>query len=253
MRLYLPNTNYIDTNEPLDISLELSDSEENVIAWYANPPVFSPVRANGFLGSIAEGGSVNFRDVFFNPHAHGTHTECLGHITPEVYSVNDSLKTFFFTAELITISPKKIKNESGEEDQVITAELIADQIKDKTCEALVIRTLPNTTDRLTKNYSDTNPAYFSLDCIPLLDKIGVTHLLIDLPSVDREVDGGELAFHHAFWGVPDNPKFNKTITELIWVENEIRDGSYILNLQMASFKNDASPSKPVLYAIHKTF
>jgi hypothetical protein len=36
---------------------------------------------------------------------------------------------------------------------------------------------------------------------------------------------------------------------MIFVENEIQDGSYILNLQIASFENDASPSKPILYKI----
>jgi hypothetical protein len=32
--------------------------------------------------------------------------------------------------------------------------------------------------------------------------------------------------------------------------NEVKDGTYLLNLQIA-FENDASPSKPVLYAILK--
>ncbi len=38
-------------------------------------------------------------------------------------------------------------------------------------------------------------------------------------------------------------------TELIFVRDEVEDGSYLLNLQIASFENDASPSKPVLYKI----
>jgi hypothetical protein len=36
---------------------------------------------------------------------------------------------------------------------------------------------------------------------------------------------------------------------MIYVEDAISDGSYILNLQIASFENDASPSKPILYKI----
>ena len=39
--------------------------------------------------------------------------------------------------------------------------------------------------------------------------------------------------------------------DYIYVRNEIEDGEYILNLQFASFENDASPSKPVLYKIEK--
>ena len=42
----------------------------------------------------------------------------------------------------------------------------------------------------------------------------------------------------------------KTITEMIYVPNEISDGLYVLNLQIAPFENDASPSKPVLYKVY---
>ena len=60
--------------------------------------------------------------------------------------------------------------------------------------------------------------------------------------------------HKAFWNVKDINNLNSdarleaTITEMIFVADEIKDGSYLLNLQIASFENDASPSKPVLYA-----
>ena len=42
---------------------------------------------------------------------------------------------------------------------------------------------------------------------------------------------------------------NRTITELIYVPEEVTDRQYLLNLQIAPFENDASPSKPILYAI----
>ena len=51
--------------------------------------------------------------------------------------------------------------------------------------------------------------------------------------------------------VNEDARFNCTITEMIYVNNTIQDGSYLLNLQFASFENDASPSKPVLYKIEK--
>ena len=82
-----------------------------------------------------------------------------------------------------------------------------------------------------------------------LRELGVDHLLIDLPSVDKEKDEGKLLAHKAFWDYPKNTRFNATITEFIYVNNRIKDGSYILNLQTASFVNDATPSRPVLYKI----
>jgi hypothetical protein len=88
-----------------------------------------------------------------------------------------------------------------------------------------------------------------------IKEIGIEHLLIDLPSVDREEDEGKLLAHKAFWNVKDvnnlndDARINCTITEMIFVEDKISDGDYILNLQIASFENDASPSKPTLYKI----
>ena len=77
-----------------------------------------------------------------------------------------------------------------------------------------------------------------------------------MPSVDKEQDEGKLLAHKAFWNVTNvttlnnDARLNCTITELIFVANEVEDGNYLLNLQIASFENDASPSKPILYKIN---
>ena len=248
MKLFLNEKQYINTELPLDISIPLSNTSENPRAWYVDLPVIEPVRSNGFTGSVIEGGSVNFRNIFFNPHGHGTHTECLGHITPIVHSVNKSLKTYFFKAQVITLIPNiRINETDGAFDTVILKEQLQDQLKGIKTEALIIRTNPNDEGKKHLNYTETNPAYLDIQCLDVLNECGIKHLLIDLPSVDREDDGGKLAFHHAFWQVPSTPQFDKTITEMIYVGDHIADGSYILNLQTAAFENDAAPSRPVLY------
>ena len=88
----------VDLLAPIDISIEMQPSPESVSAWYLDALTIEPVKGGGFVGAVNQGGSVNFRNIAFNPHGHGTHTECLGHITPEVYNVNEHLKTFFFKA-----------------------------------------------------------------------------------------------------------------------------------------------------------
>lgn len=249
MKLHLDKTTYIDTNEPLDLSIPLVNSEENLSAWYVDAPKFEPVRSGNYVGSVKDGGSVNFRNIYFNPHGHGTHTECLGHITKKVHSVNTILSTYFFKAEVISILPKRVVQQNGEVDFIITE----DQLKLSTFkgEALIIRTLPNDASKVNRRYSSSNPPYLDARCVKKILQAGVDHFLIDLPSVDKEVDKGELAFHHAFWEVPKNPNFKRTITELIFVDNSIEDGSYVLNIQMAAFQNDAAPSRPVLYRLKK--
>ena len=250
MILNIDSVGKIDTSKPLDISIPLSNTAENPRAWYVDLPKIEPVMENGFVGSVKDGGSVNFRNIAFNPHGHGTHTECLGHITPEVYSVNQSLKEYFYSAELISVHPERLENEDGSVDYIIKKAQLEALLSGKKFEALVIRTLPNNLSKQHLNYTETNPAYLELECIDVINSCGVKHLLIDLPSVDRESDGGVLAFHHAFWQVPQNPQFDKTITEFIYVNETIQDGSYILNLQVAPFENDASPSRPVLYKMY---
>ncbi|CAM4038080.1 cyclase family protein [Flavobacterium antarcticum] len=243
----------VDLSKPIDIALPLSNTTENPIAWYQEIPEIQPVKMGEWIGKVSEGkSSTNFNNIFFNPHAHGTHTECLGHITNDFYNVNEALKTFFFTAELISITP-----ESVGEDLVITKEQVEMALKNKSIEAIVIRTLPNKEAKKHLNYSNTNPPYLSEEAAIYIRKIGIKHLLIDLPSVDKEHDEGKLLAHKAFWNVKDVVNLNHdarmdcTITELIFMENAIEDGSYLLNIQIASFVNDASPSKPVLYKIEK--
>jgi arylformamidase len=207
-----------------------------------------PVVMGDWVGDVNRGGSVNFRTVTFNPHGNGTHTECVGHISSEFYTINQSLKRFMFIAELITVLP--FETENG--DRVITRRQLESLLAESgTPEALVIRTLGNNPAKLSRNYSNTNPPYIQKEAIDLMNEIGIQHLLIDMPSIDREVDGGKLEAHHAFWHYPHNTKTEKTITEFIYVSNEIQDGTYLLNLQIAPFENDASPSKPVLYKVFR--
>ena len=156
------------------------------------------------------------------------------------------LKSFFFSAKLISVEPEK---EGG--DFVISEEQLRQKFQKKEAEALVIRTLPNYIEKRSRKYSNTNWPYLEEAAARYIRECGVSHLLIDLPSVDKEKDGGKLLAHKAFWNYPKNTRLDATITELIFVPNTVEDGEYLLNLQIASFENDATPSKPVLYKILK--
>ncbi len=231
-----------DLSKPLDISIAIN--EHGPRAWYVGPPTFEPVMENGFIGSVAQGGAVNFRNISFNPHGHGTHTECFGHISTEVDSINQNVNEFFHWCSLVSVEP-----EQQGEDQVITQKLLQSKSIPSYVNALVIRTLPNTQEKSHKEYSSTNPPYLETSSVDWLVDQGIEHLLLDIPSVDREEDGGELAGHKAFWKFPKSPRRHCTITEFIYAADSIPDSVYILNLQIAAFENDAAPSRPVLYAV----
>jgi kynurenine formamidase len=226
------------TEKGMDLSISMNPKGPR--AWYVEPMRIEPVRTEQFLGSVAEGGAVNFRDVYFNPHGHGTHTENVGHIVDTNVPVVNSISSSHFFANLISV---ELKNQSN--DWVVSEESL--EGFDLKVEALIIRTKPNDHSKVQRQYSGTNFPYLTLGAMQRIVDAGVQHLLIDLPSVDREEDGGALAAHHLFWNVPAEPNFQKTITELIYVPNEIADGTYLLNLQVSNFANDAAPSRPMLF------
>ncbi|MDN3491257.1 cyclase family protein [Winogradskyella bathintestinalis] len=234
----------IDLTQPLDISIPIKGGDSNVNAWYIDPPKIEPEEFDGEHVSVSEGAVVNFNTITFNPHSHGTHTETVGHIIKEKHSIHKRLKQFFFLAEVISVAPEKFMD-----DHVISAKQLQFAIGNKKRDALIVRTMPNMKDKKSKHYSHSNWTYFTEDAIKLLIKKGIKHLLIDMPSVDREEDGGELKAHKAFWNVGGKLRTDATITELIYVPNKVEDGMYMLDLHIAPFENDASPSKPILYKI----
>ena len=235
----------IDLNKPVDISIPLRSGVENVNAWHTDPVKIEAVKRGEWIGEVSKGSPVNFRNIFFNPHGNGTHTECVGHITKEFVSLNQCMKQFFFSAKLISVEPEKKEND----DFVIEKNQLQEKYKNDFAEALIIRTFPNDDSKINRQYSDTNPPYLSEQAAKWICETGIKHLLIDLPSVDRENDEGKLLAHHAFWSYPFATRFDCTITEMIYVRNNIPDGDFFLNIQIASFENDASPSKPVLFFI----
>lgn len=235
-----------DLSQPMDLSISVGD----VRCFYSTEYNQEPYESGDFVGAVRQGAPVNFFDVELNPHGNGTHTECLGHITYAQESINNALKTFHHFAQLVSVDLHIAENG----DQLITKENLKRACPDQLPPAIIIRTLPNDHSKLTMDYSGTNPPYVHVDAMQYLVDQGVEHLLIDLPSVDREVDEGKLLAHHLFWNVkkheagPESRNHN-TITELIYADNSIPDGFYLLNIQIPTMQLDAAPSKPVIYAL----
>ncbi len=241
---FIHNTKKYQANlaEPLDISIPLKNSDNQVKCFYAPDFECAPVRTDNFVGSTHEGSPVNFFNVRLNPHGNGTHTECVGHISTGGETINQSLKEFHFVAQLITIEPTPYDNG----DDVID-EIDLTKVKKETIKALIIRTTPNEKSKLTRDYSGTNPPYFSVECVEEIVRSGVHHLIVDLPSIDREEDDGKLSGHKKFWDFPHSDAANRTISELVYIDDAIKDGLYLVNIQIPSFELDAAPSKIVLY------
>ena len=133
-------------------------------------------------------------------------------------------------------------------DWVISVEEL-NKFNFKKTEAIIIRTTPNEHSKKSQVWSGHNPPYFTLNAMQKLVDLGFEHVLTDLPSADPEEDAGALAAHRIWWQYPSNTRKNASITELIFVQDEVEDGLYLLNLMVPKIASDAVPSQPVIYPL----
>ncbi|GFE83074.1 arylformamidase [Steroidobacter agaridevorans] len=238
-----------------DISIPLRFNEAQPTFFGAPAASAEPITAGSFVGDVRHGGSCNCSVHTLAPHCNGTHTECVGHITQERLSVRDLAIRHLSAALLISVMPESSAEISG--DRVISLAALIKAIDGATLsdyQALVVRTLPNDASKLTCNYdAGPMPPYFSVDAMRHLVDHGIATLVVDLPSIDRAQDGGKLAAHRVFWGMPAGStsaatatRQHATITEMAFIDDAVADGSYLLNLQVAPFVIDAAPSRPIL-------
>lgn len=238
----------------------MSESSRNDLVDISIPLRFDGAQPNAFgaapataivLGDTRTGSSVNYAQYTLTPHCNGTHTECVGHITTERIYIRDCLRDVLMSAFLISVEPEL----KGGGDLIITADALrqANVEAGAGSDALIVRTLPNDESKLERRYSsDTRPAYFSESAIESILIYGFTHMLTDLPSIDRIDDGGKLLNHKMFWGFDATSntyaasRMYSTVTEMIYVPSNVQDGRYTLNLQIAPFQADAAPSRPIL-------
>jgi kynurenine formamidase len=252
-----------DDQKPIDLSIPLIFNGSQPNAYGVDMATSTPCKSGELVGDTRLGGSCNFEQYTFIPHCNGTHTECVGHITNARISVRDCLQDLLIRALLITISPQSASHTTEEcsvgsedSDVVITRLDLEKAMFGRNASGLIVRTSPNDESKLNRSYVDTIPPYFTYEAIGFIAERGVKHLLVDVPSIDRIYDGGKLANHRRFWNVEPasfeinaETRINSTITELIYIPNEAEDGEYVLNLQIAPFAADASPSRPVIFKV----
>jgi kynurenine formamidase len=206
-------------------------------AWHTPPVKIEPVTQGNWVGSVQAGAPVNFYKVQLNPHGNGTHTECLGHISPEKQSINAFLPGYHGLVQFIKLKP----NAQG----CVTLKSLQALELNLALEALAIAVpapFPH-------DFSGTHPPYFEPELMAFVREQGVKHFITNLPSVDPEEDAGALSAHKAFWQYPLKPRLKNTITELAYFPPNLANGLYFLNLQVAPLHNDAAPSRPVFFAL----
>ena len=231
----------IDLTHSLDISIAIRKSG-NVNCYFLDDPSFAYFESPQFSGNLSAGGSVNCEKIALYPHASGTHTECALHVANVDFDMRHIQIPALQLCKLITVKPQL-----AGDDKIIDIKALGIDSNPEHLEAIVVRTLPNEADKLHKNYSDTNPIFFDPDALTHLKDLGFKHILTDLPSIDKESDEGRLSARKNWFLINGIAPKDRTITELIFVEKQIKDGIYGLSMQVPSLQTDAVPSRILLY------
>ncbi|MBS0578459.1 MAG: cyclase family protein [Proteobacteria bacterium] len=225
-----------------------------------------PLRVDGFTGAVADGASCNCEVVTFIPHCNGTHTECAGHLTAAPLDALAIVPRGLVPALLLSVTPEPAAAAGEDSDPAPEAPdlLLTRRSLERAWpreapfapRALVVRTLPNLPGKRHRDYSGQTPPYLSRPAAQLLVERGIEHLVIDLPSIDREHDAGRLTAHRLFFGLPPGStalrqaaRSHATVTELAYIPDALADGPYLLELQVPALSGDAVPSRPILYGL----
>lgn len=248
------------------IAITLDPHGPHASFFAGSPAQASPLRVGDYVADVSLGGSCNAEVVQYVPHCHGTHTECKAHLEKAAGNVLDVIEQQPCLARTITLlgTPAETGVDSypvtlRADEIVLTLQELRAHLDDPGAppvEALIIRTLPNDTEKLTRDYA-LHPSYpvLSSEATGWLAGQELKHLLIDTPSLDRADDNGLLANHRRWWGMDghdDTLQLDpgaRSVTEMIYVPEIVPDGLYWLHLELQPLRSDATSSRPVIYPV----
>jgi len=254
-----------DLDRPIDCAwpLHFADAplsertDENPAAFGLPAPFAEPIRFGDTALATKEGAPVNCHTLHLCPHGAGTHTECAAHISDNHIRVLNAVSGTPLVAVLLDVTPKRFAESADRhggtrhpEDLVVDAAEISAKFAttwgttDALPEATILRALdPQRTSP--DNFSGQNPAYLTSEAIDALLAQGAHHLVTDLPSIDREQDGGTTPSHARFFSA----RPLGTVTEMARLGPAVLAGRYLMQLHLPPFMWESAPSRPILFPL----
>lgn len=258
---------FADLSAGIDLSWPVTFDGRSSLAFGLPPARARAFEAGGHALDVRRGGSVNCELLELLPHGSGTHTECVGHLLEERVTLAQIAPPPLMLALLLSAEPvpfseanEPYEGKRQDDDLVVSGAKLRESFErlgrdrlDVQPEALVIRAFQGLPPA---SFSGTNPPYLTGAALDFALSLEVRHLLVDLPSLDREDDGGALCAHRRFFGLERGartlgkmPVPQKTVTELCRIPEEVADGIYLLSLQVPPLSSDAAPSRVVVFPL----
>ena len=211
-------------------------------------------------------------------HSNGTHTECAGHVLPGARTLAScGVVGGVSPALLVTVAPRAL---GGSGDAYAPGEA-ADQVVCAAALAAALAAAPDWARALLRcggalcvrtpggkagvKWAGAGAPYFTPAAMAVAVGAGARHLLTDLPSLDREADGGALLAHPAWWALPPRggggggggadeggagaAGNSNSATELCCFPEAAGDGVFVLALSIAPWEADAAPSRVHLHPL----
>ena len=252
-----------------------ADEQASVDATLAFDPTLSAGRAFGLRATsveaveigggrtlrVSEGAAVDCADIALNPHGGGTHVECVGHIVADRWTLSDVALPGMLAATLLDVGVETLQD-SGEHaggrgaptDRVITArslqQAFANVGEAGFDQAIAIRTDVATALPAHADWSGSNPPYPTAEAMRWLSSLPAQLLVLDLPSLDREDDGGTTPNHRAWWGLGDGARRlegvrwrARLVVELARFPLQAVAGPWLLRVDVAPIASDAAPAR----------
>ena len=241
----------VDLSKPIDLSLPLRDGEGQVRAWCVDP-VTHGTGAQRRHHLRREGRRTGeFPHDHLQPaRARHAHRERWPHQSREIHPVGEQLKRYFFTAQVVSLLPEERRApDANRTDLVITLEQLRNVVDERPPEALVIRTLPNDEGgpEGLERHQPTLPAKHGL-CLAAQHRR-------EAPAAGPAQRGPRRGWWCAgraprLLGFPEHrgPGTHHQ-RDAPRAGRRCATASYLLELQLPHFMNDAAPSRPVLYAL----
>ncbi|MDH5404684.1 MAG: cyclase family protein [Candidatus Heimdallarchaeota archaeon] len=212
-------------------------------AFYLPPFQISTFEVkNIFVGDILRGGSCNVTIHNYSPH-NLTHLETSLHIVDNGIPVS-AIPNKHLNGILYLIDLTKTYDQ---DDECIKWDDISEQITNlhPSVTFIALKTYSSTLDQF-HDFSGEDPLFldpFAAKMIHDLKNNKINGLILDLPSIDKETDGGKLLAHRNFLGLPregikSTVEEFRFIVELAYFEN-LQQGYYYLNITPPKIDDNA--------------
>jgi len=218
---------------------------------------------NQFTGDVRKGGSCNLDVLNYIPH-NLTHVETAAHIVS--YDCNPpwiaDIPAENFSGIVYVIDLTDIRIEQG---RLISRNEIERKLRNNRLPVTMLA-IKTKASEFPQDYDFSDKGFIALDAeaakgihdysiVINSKKFIIDCLILDLPSIDPERDGGKLSAHRSYFGLPETGHYSQNVEKRILIElayfSEIEEGYYYAVLTPSRFQTNAAATEILFWPLRE--